>query len=137
MYFGLVDGNEDNKRTIIYKYPALFFTRRVLFALLVVWLYDWFVTQLIFLLICSYVFIYMIIRKEPYMLKSANRVEVWNELSLLLLTYHIMAFGGFTTYPWTFINFHIGGWSYVLIILTSLSVQTAYIFIISLNEACW
>ena len=94
MYFGLVDNDDENRRTIMYKYPALFFTRRGIFALLVVWLHDWFVAQFLFLLICSYAMLYIIMEHKPNMLRSANRIEFCNEIYILALTYLIMAFGG-------------------------------------------
>ena len=52
--------------------------------------------------------------KRPYVLKGANKVELWSELTILMLTYHIMAFGGFVEHAW--LNFYVIGWSYIFTI---------------------
>lgn len=113
----------------ILAYPAIFFARRIIFALSAVYLGHFLWAQLliqmtIVLIVAGYLGAY-----KPLDSPFANRIEIMNECTILVLTYGQMHFTDYVPEPETR---EIFGYIYIVVVLANTTVH----FVILTRDSC-
>jgi hypothetical protein len=100
--------------------------KRFVFAIICIYLYDYPFAQIQFLHIQTILMIMYIISVKPFKEALLNKLEIFNEICILLTSYHLSCFTMFVSDP--LIKYNIG-WS--LLALTSLNmlVNTSIIMV--------
>jgi hypothetical protein len=87
----------DNKNALLYN---VFYTlRRLLIAVLVIFAGDIWVMQILLMLFHSQLLLIYLIKVQPYVLPELNYLEIFNETSICIASYHLLFFTDFTTEP--------------------------------------
>ena len=71
----------------IVAYPVLFFCRRIIFAVSAVYLYDFLWGQLTIQMAVSLLMLVYLLIFKPMQSPFANRIEILNECTIVVLTY--------------------------------------------------
>ena len=101
-------------------YPVSFFVRRILFALSAVYFSDLLWGQLALQMTISYFMVIYLLWYKPLESPIANKIEVMNECTIIVLIYCLMCFTDFVPSPET--RSKIGLW-YMGISITNVSVH--------------
>ena len=92
IYDGLVLSNNATKRRIALFYPFWFVTRRLIFALICILLKEDFFWQLNTSLLSSFINLGYMLRYQPFEEVKILRLEVMNEVTNIILLYHLLLF---------------------------------------------
>lgn len=116
------DENEIRENSLFY--PAFFLMRRLIFSVIAIFMESLIVFQLAVLFACTITSIIYLIWFQPFESKFANRMEVLNDITTLLLLYLLMTFT-----PWvddSELRFKLG---YVFIGVMSTNIATHFFFL--------
>ncbi|TNV87623.1 hypothetical protein FGO68_gene4551 [Halteria grandinella] len=98
-------------------YNVFYTGRRLLFALVITFLGDAWVIQIVLMIIHSSLLMVYLLLVQPFMLPILNYVEIFNEGCIMIASYHLLFFTDFTPEP----NFQLqAGWS--LIGITTINI---------------
>ena len=75
-------------------YPALQLSRKFWFAFVVIVLKDYWVLQLGYIFLSSTLMIYITSLYHPYTSSSLNRLQIFHDISLVVLSDFMIAFNG-------------------------------------------
>lgn len=101
--------------------PAFFFCRRIAFTLTVFLIRDNLIVQLGSHFGFSIAMTLNLLIVKPYATPFANRMEVFNECTIIMLSYWLLCFTDLVPDPWTQ---YIIGWPYVAVFLVNITVHT-------------
>ena len=114
-------------------YPALQLARKFWFAFVVVVLKDYWVLQLGYIFLSSTLMIYITSLYHPYTSFSLNRLQIFHDIVLVILSDFMIAFngGGFISTDQN-VRFIIG-WIYSAVLFGSLAVSFLIMVFITLK----
>jgi hypothetical protein len=105
----------DSKSALLYN--VIYTSRRLLFVIIITAFEEAWVIQILLMIIHSSLIIIYLIYVKPYEAPILNKVEIFNEISICLASYHLIFFTDFTPDPQFQLNM---GWS--LIGITTLNI---------------
>lgn len=133
LYLGLFDNNEENKRKLIFQYPALLLARKFLFAFSVVILEKYWLVQVVFLLISSAVIITIVYQSRPYTSQILNNLQILHEVTIVILCDLLITFnGGGWLGSDQNMRFLIG-WAYAGVLALSLAISFFVLAMVTLS----
>ena len=94
LYLGHVGASDTEKTRIAYKYPALQLTRKFIYIFFLVVLHDYWILQLIFLFFSTTMMIYYTSLHSPYQSPALNKLQIFNDMMLVILADFTIAFNG-------------------------------------------
>ena len=92
IYEGLVLSKKPNKRLTALFYPFWFVMRRLIFSLVVIFLDTYFWYQILIAMVCGMINICYLCKFKPFSDRKILRLEIMNEVTNMVLLYHLMMF---------------------------------------------
>ena len=115
--------NTDNDNSI--KLVSLFVFRRLIYALNIVFLQGSTVAQLFVQFFCCLLMLLFIIDVNPLNQPFLNRIEIFNEVTLLILSYFLFFFSDFV--PNVYMRYALG-WAFIFIAVLNIAVNWCALF---------
>lgn len=104
--------------------PAFLFGRRISFTLAVLLFSDFLSAQIAILFLFSTAMVIFLLSAKPFESFFATKMEVFNEGTLVMLSYGLMMFTDFVVDPMT--RYSIG-WQYLTVSLCNLAVHLSFL----------
>lgn len=101
-------------------YMVLFMLRRLLFAVSAVFLTRWPLVQVNLLFLQSLTVVLYLLHFRPFEDPIMNKLEIFNELCILLVTYPSLLFTGFVSEP---LSQYYAGWLMIVFIILNILVN--------------
>ena len=120
LYEGLCLDMEDSKRRTALLFPVFFVIRRLLFVASAIWLDGFIWSQIAIQFFVSVWMIIYLFHYWPFENRIFTILEVVNEVTTVLLLYHMLCYTDFVPDPWTR---YIMGWSFILVTCGNLIIH--------------